>query len=258
MILSTDANAHLHKEPVEDTAHAAQFRRILHHFALSHNSYDEPLKTFQSFSASWVQDDCIATSRDIHALPGSQEVVPFVRTAAGSYHEPVRSRVRIQPRPISMPGPRRIVEYDRNQLAYPAVRKKIIERLEGVHTPPKYVEQTSRAHVVGETLRGILADVAPIDAVQAFASIVAALNMPLTGREDAVRLVLKNNGFSDDDIDMAIQAGSFEKEWANTSNHMREHGGRPAIGWACGVYLALKRHQAYQPEARCFGAQYTV
>ena len=88
-------------------------------------------------------------------------MVPFVHNAAASFHEPVRIQLRVQPKPMFILGPRRVMEFDRNQLAYPAVRSRVIERLGEIRTPSKYVEQSSRAHVVTEAVRGILEDVAP-------------------------------------------------------------------------------------------------
>ena len=60
-----------------------------------------------------------------------------------------------------------------------------------------------------------------VDVVQAFASIVAGLHLPLSGREDTIRGMLGSAGFSDDEIGAIMLEGKAQEEWDNASVHMR-------------------------------------
>ena len=60
-----------------------------------------------------------------------------------------------------------------------------------------------------------------IDVVQAYASIVTALTIPLEDNVEAARLLLAEGGFSEDDIDEIILDGARQLEWDDTPDHVR-------------------------------------
>ena len=59
---------------------------------------------------------------------------------------------------------------------------------------------------IGKTAKLTVVKVS-LDVVQAFASIVAALTMPLSGRGEVVQDILTENGFSMADIEEIVKAG---------------------------------------------------
>ena len=60
-----------------------------------------------------------------------------------------------------------------------------------------------------------------VDVVQAFASIVAGLHLPLSGREPTNRDMLGTAGFTVAEMDEILKEGKAQEEWDNASVHMR-------------------------------------
>ena len=60
-----------------------------------------------------------------------------------------------------------------------------------------------------------------LDVVQALASIMAALTLPMTGRAEVILHMLRGSDFSDDGIDSIFRLGKDQKKWAGIEKHVR-------------------------------------
>lgn len=61
-----------------------------------------------------------------------------------------------------------------------------------------------------------------VDVVQASPSLVVALDLPLPLRTEAIKTLLREAGFSDDDVLEIIAESVSTDEWGNTSAHLRQ------------------------------------
>ena len=76
-------------------------------------------------------------------------------------------------------------------------------------------------HCIGEVRRQTIIKVY-VDVVQAFASIVAALTLPMSGRDDVIGAILSEHGFSSDEVVSIVEEGRNQSEWDGTSEHLRK------------------------------------
>ena len=117
----------------------------------------------------------------------------FAHAAEATYHEPVVLSVKMRVEVQQVTASRRIPGYDRSQLQHPVVKQELRRRLQEVETPSKHVEQSTRAHVVNESIRGILADIAPKPRKVPRQRWITALTMEIIDlRDSAFKLVKKS------------------------------------------------------------------
>ena len=67
-----------------------------------------------------------------------------------------------------------------------------------------------------------------LDVEQTFASIIASLCIPLSGRDDLVRTILVDNGFTDLEIDGIVEDGLAQVEW-HFESHERASCGQARV-----------------------------
>ena len=106
------------------------------------------LETFCTSNGEYVQNDYIATSGGISVDLKSMQAPAFAHSALGGFHEPLMARVQVTPAPISIAGSRRHAQFDRRALQEPAVQAEVRSRLAELSTPSRYVEQTTRSHML--------------------------------------------------------------------------------------------------------------
>ena len=156
-----DGNAHLHAGNEIERVHADHMREALEKMELCSNIAEKSFETYCMSNGDYVQNDYIATSGGISVDLGSMVVPDFAHSALGGFHEPLMARLQISPAPVSIAGSRRHAQFDRKALQEPAVQARVRVRLAELSTPSRYVEQTTRSHMLSSAIHGILCEEAP-------------------------------------------------------------------------------------------------